>query len=80
MSDPKKFPSPLGDEVLKPIDAIGSKGLGAKAFPSPLGDEVLKPLLTSVTKVITDTAHYTDISHSYHNQTSRTTLKEKTIL
>ena len=37
------FPSPLGDEVLKPLyyDTVQPDMI---AFPSPLGDEVLKPL------------------------------------
>ena len=39
-----KFPSPLGDEVLKPIwNSIFNKQYMKNPFPSPLGDEVLKP-------------------------------------
>ena len=37
-----KFPSPLGDEVLKPMIKIIVTEYKA-TFPSPLGDEVLKP-------------------------------------
>ena len=42
-----KFPSPLGDEVLKPWDT-NSIDLIVFEFPSPLGDEVLKPKLETV--------------------------------
>ena len=38
----KLFPSPLGDEVLKPWDFVVLNRQIAE-FPSPLGDEVLKP-------------------------------------
>ncbi len=40
-----EFPSPLGDEVLKPygyVEKIEPEIFSE--FPSPLGDEVLKPL------------------------------------
>ena len=40
-----EFPSPLGDEVLKPtLPVTETRGYGI-SFPSPLGDEVLKPIL-----------------------------------
>ena len=39
-----KFPSPLGDEVLKPLrEELGYSRSEFAKFPSPLGDEVLKP-------------------------------------
>ena len=45
------FPSPLGDEVLKPVLRLLICMLTILSmFPSPLGDEVLKPLLTSAIK------------------------------
>ena len=37
------FPSPLGDEVLKPENLKGITESELREFPSPLGDEVLKP-------------------------------------
>ena len=39
-----EFPSPLGDEVLKPQNITHfDKTISQHMFPSPLGDEVLKP-------------------------------------
>ena len=37
------FPSPLGDEVLKPGYIKDGKRGDQPMFPSPFGDEVLKP-------------------------------------
>ena len=41
------FPSPLGDEVLKPRRSCKSSERNKGLFPSPLGDEVLKPIMLS---------------------------------
>ena len=40
------FPSPLGDEVLKPVSQPGThRKQNGRTFPSPLGDEALKPIM-----------------------------------
>ena len=41
--DTGEFPSPLGDEVLKPVTSFRINAPSETGFPSPLGDEVLKP-------------------------------------
>ena len=58
----KEFPSPLGDEVLKPLKDGSVLFSQSDGFPSPLGDEVLKPINHEGLKGITEGERFRPLS------------------